>query len=174
MDSFLDELHLFPYNKQVADHNKRLQASKERLGLTVTVKTADIDRNGRKIEIAIWQGCRVMLTDDICVDRGLGKHSMGVVKEIIELGSSHVLLIQFENYTGLSINGLVPIEEVLSGGLPIMLAQGMTIHKAQGMHLGRVVVNYRNGRENWPGMTYVAMSRVSRIGHILITGMIPR
>lgn len=50
---------------------------------------------------------------------------------------------------------------------PITLAYALTIHKAQGLTLDKVIVEIGD-RELAPGLTYVALSRVRRAEDLLI------
>lgn len=52
---------------------------------------------------------------------------------------------------------------------PLMLAWAITIHKAQGKTLSKVVVDYEGGRAFAPGQTYVALSRTRSLSDIHLT-----
>jgi len=51
-------------------------------------------------------------------------------------------------------------------GSPFFLAWAITIHKAQGLTLKKTVQNIKHG-DHAPGMTYVGVSRVKQLQHIM-------
>lgn len=79
-------------------------------------------------------------------------------------------MVQFDKYTGTTINGSVPIVTTeakwTSNGqdckrvqFPLLLAFAVTIYKAQGLTLDSVVVDIGDTEKSL-GLTYVALSRV--------------
>jgi hypothetical protein len=52
--------------------------------------------------------------------------------------------------------------------LPLMLSFAMTIHKAQGLTLDKVVADCGNDCRFAPGMAYTAISRVRRLDDIVL------
>jgi ATP-dependent DNA helicase PIF1 len=54
---------------------------------------------------------------------------------------------------------------------PLRIAYAVTIHKSQGMTLDKAVVD-PGLRDICPGMLFVALSRVRRIGDLVLSGMI--
>ena len=53
--------------------------------------------------------------------------------------------------------------------IPLMAAWAMTVHKAQGMTLSRVIVDLRHSFE--PGQEYVALSRAETLGGLKVEGL---
>ena len=53
--------------------------------------------------------------------------------------------------------------------IPLMAAWAMTIHKAQGMNLSRVIVDLSHSFE--PGQDYVALSRAKTLGGLTVKGL---
>ena len=53
--------------------------------------------------------------------------------------------------------------------IPLVAGWAMTVHKAQGMTLGRVIVDLRNSFE--PGQEYVALSRAETLGGLKVEGL---
>lgn len=53
--------------------------------------------------------------------------------------------------------------------IPLMAAWAMTVHKAQGMTLSRVIVDLRHSFE--PGQDYVALSRAETLGGLKVEGL---
>lgn len=53
--------------------------------------------------------------------------------------------------------------------IPLMAAWAMTVHKAQGMTLSRLIVDLRHSFE--PGQLYVALSRAENLGGLKIEGL---
>lgn len=98
------------------------------------------------------------------------------------------LLVHFEEYEGpvlesndesVEIDGVnvVPIFQLTSEfksknkqcertQFPFFLAWAITIHKAQGLTLKETVQNIKHG-DHAPGMTYVGVSRVKQLQHIM-------
>ena len=119
-------------------------------------------------------GCRVMLRRNISTVFGLVNGSIRTVTDIVVQPNSDnmplFVMIEFDNYTGPTINASVPIVPVQTSWtsdnidctryqLPISVAYGVTIHKAQGIELDHVICSIGES-ERTLGLAYVAFSRV--------------
>ena len=145
-------------------------------------------------ELRLCKDGRVMLTYNLNVKDGLVNGSMGKVYTIIwEEGVTDpfetapaFVLVEFDNYRGhlgFDHHGkwLVPIHPrsqqiELQGDvgqrtqIPLTLAFAITIHKSQGLTLDKVVLNLTNRQDFVPGLSYVAISRVRSIKHLMFEG----
>ena len=84
------------------------------------------------------------------------------------------VLIDFENFSGPTNNGCVPIIPVVSGAttserhqLPLKLCWGLTIHKSQGLTLPNAIIDI-GVKESVTGLSYVAISRVGKLSDLII------
>ena len=136
-------------------------------------------------------GCRVMLSENIWVERGLVNGAMGALHDIVwhsstdasDMGPPFALLINFDMYTGpayATTNEGIPVVPVFMSRreftvgnshcirqhFPISVAYAITVHKAQGMTLDRCVLNITD-REFTTGLWYVAISRVKSLDGLL-------
>ncbi|XP_062510411.1 ATP-dependent DNA helicase PIF1-like [Corticium candelabrum] len=92
--------------------------------------------------------------------------------------------VKFDNYTGPTLpDGTVPITPLRRSWfstsqqcsrlqLPLKLAWAITIHKAQGMTINKVVIDVGK-REFASGLTFVASSRVRRLNDLLFVSPFP-
>jgi PIF1-like helicase/Helitron helicase-like domain at N-terminus len=108
-------------------------------------------------------GCRVMLLRNIDVAGGLVNGTIGTVYEVedklvgvvfqcgVEMKRVEVRRVTFRGVAG----GV----RIARRQFPLMLAWGLTVHKAQGLTLGKVIVDEIEGFRTY-GQFYVAMSRV--------------
>lgn len=141
-------------------------------------KTADNLENVLYLSI----GCRIMLRKNLNTAFGLVNGSMRTVTDIVVQPNGNqmpiFIMVNFDRYSGPTIDGSVPIVPILSSWisndidctriqLPIILAYGITIHKAQGLELDNVVCSIGE-RERILGLTYVAFSRVRTIEGLAI------
>lgn len=118
-------------------------------------------------------GARVMLRRNLWTSCGLVNGAIRTVTDIVvEPGEDFplVIMIKFDRYRGPTVNGSVPIAPTESSWVsnghnckrtqfPLLLAFAVTIHKAQGITLDKVVVNLGE-KETSLGLAYVALSRV--------------
>lgn len=145
------------------------------------VKSDDAGNLQAVIYLAI--GAKVMLTENLWVERGLVNGSMGILKDIVwregsnpRIDKHSMLLVYFPQYNGPGIarndETYVPIFEVkhdfvLPGGrrtcwrkqFPLTLAYSITVHKSQGLSLDKAVLNFED-KEFATGLQYVALSRI--------------
>ncbi|MGI9458976.1 MAG: hypothetical protein ACR2NF_03165, partial [Pirellulales bacterium] len=143
---------------------------------------------GLEPRILLGKAAKVMLTSNINIGVGLCNGTTGVVKEIIYRPSSSApalplcVLCEFPKYTGpCFVPGqpkLVPVVPVTrrietpgSRGtrtmLPLRLAWAITIHKAQGLTLDKVVLDI-GSKEFSIGLMFVGLSRVRKLKDILL------
>ena len=132
----------------------------------------------------------MMLTANLWVDMGLVNGSMGSVVAICYDNGGcppHLpiaVMVRFDAYRGPTLSdGTVPITPLrrtwsVSGvscsrlQLPLKLAWAVTIHKAQGLTLDKVVIDVGK-KEFSTGLTFVACSRVRRLQDLLFDPPFP-
>jgi ATP-dependent exoDNAse (exonuclease V) alpha subunit len=140
--------------------------------------------------ILVGRGQRVMLTVNIRTRVGLVNGATGTVVDVVYRPDTQspalpeFVIVAFDRYSGPVLSNdqqrlLVAIRPVTKRGnnrsgqsitrqqLPFQLAWAITIHKAQGATLGRVVVNM-GAREFSPDLTFVALSRVRSLQSIAV------
>ena len=188
---FTDALHLYPTVQAVAEHNiAKLQSTGEPIATIKAVHTgpnasrpsAD-DALGLEPVVCLARSAQVMLTSNLWVDAGLVNGAMGTVQSMwYQNGGPPSLpvavMVKFDKYSGPTFcHGTVPIVPVqrtwMQGGatcsrlqLPLKLAWAITIHKAQGLTLDKVVIDVGK-KEFSAGLTFVACSRVHRLSDLL-------
>ena len=87
------------------------------------------------------------------------------------------VLIEFENFSGPTINGCVPITPIVSNAttsenlerhqLPLKLCWGITIHKSDGLTLPNTIVDI-GAKESVAGLAYVVISTVGKLSDLII------
>ena len=190
-DDFSDALHLYPTREAAAAHNiSKLRSNGQPIATINAVhsgpnasKASSDDAAGLEPVISIARGARVMLTSNLWVDAGLVNGAMGTICEICyESGGPPNLpvavMVKFDKYWGPTLHdGTVPIVPLrrtwIQGGsacsrlqLPLRLAWAITIHKAQGLTLDKVVIDVGK-KEFSAGLTFVACSRVRRLSDLV-------
>ena len=195
---FTTALHLRPTVESVVEHNvSRLHASGQPIATIKAVhtgpnatKASSEDAGGLQPIICLAHGARVMLTANLWVDKGLVNGSMGTVVAICYSNGGappHLpiaVMVQFDAYHGPKLpDRTVPITPIrrtwsASGAscsrlqLPLKLAWAVTIHKAQGLTLDKVVIDV--GRKEFStGLTFVACSRVRHLEDLLFDPPFP-
>ena len=164
---FSNALHLHPTIEAVVEHNvSRLRASGHPVATIKAVhrgpnaaKASSEDAGGLDPIICLAHEARVMLTANLWVDKGLVNGSMGTVVAICYRNGESppnlpiAVTVKFDSYRGPTLtDGSVPIIPLRrtwssAGGvcsrlqLPLKLAWAVTIHKAQGLTLDKVVIN---------------------------------
>jgi ATP-dependent DNA helicase PIF1 len=156
---------------------------------------ADTDKGGNlHKEIPISVNARIMLRENLWVERSLFNGSMGTICDIIWAeGADYqrdpplALLVDFDDYKQNapslvtdpeSGRVLVPIFFVKRNWnkgtvhctrtqFPLTIAYAITIHKSQGLSVYRAVLNPGKKKDFAPGLTYVAISRVRSLPGIM-------
>ena len=195
---FTDALHLHPTIEAVVEHNiTRLRANGHPVAIIKAVhsgpnasKASSEDAGGLESIICLAHNARVMLTSNLWVDMGLVNGAMGTVMAVCyRSGESPpnlpiAVTVRFDSYRGPTLSdGTVPITPLCrtwsaSGGscsrlqLPLKLAWAVTIHKAQGLTLDKVVIDIGK-KEFSAGLTFVACSRVRRLKDLLFDPPFP-
>lgn len=195
---FHSALHLHPTTEAVVEHNiSKLHASGQPVATIKAVhtganasKASPDDAGGLHPIICMAQGARVMLTSNLWVEAGLVNGSMGTVAAICYRSGEAPpslpvsIMVHFDSYSGPAYpDGTVPITAVrrswsMSGvqcsrlQLPLKLAWAVTIHKAQGLTLDKVVIDVGK-KEFSSGLTFVACSRVRHLNDILFDPPFP-
>ena len=186
-DNFRDALHLYPTVQAVAEYNlAKLQSCGQPVAIIKAVhsgpsaeKASSDDASGLEPTISIAHGARVMLNSNLWVDAGLVNGAMGTVHAICYRSGGPpdlplAVMVRFDSYSGPALHdGSVPIIPLRrtwfhNGAtcsrlqLPLKLAWAVTIHKAQGLTLDKVVVDVGK-KEFSAGLTFVACSRVRHL-----------
>ena len=136
---------------------------------------------------------KVMLTKNVWQPMGLYNGSLGTIRALLftdvvqQPALLTCVLVEFDDYIGPSIipgRRIVPIvpETALfdprsgkSGSrtqLPLVLGWAITIHKSQGLTLGKVVMDVGD-RETMVGSTFVGCSRVRSPGNLAFLNSFP-
>lgn len=132
------------------------------------------DSTGFLAELVLWRGARVMVTSNISVTRGLVNGAIGRVREIYL--DAREIMVELESRPGIMERVTPETRESARSGyarnqFPLRLAYALTIHKAQGLTLPRVVFDLAG--IFCSGQAYVAMSRVKRLED-LFTASVPQ
>ncbi len=198
LSPFYTALHLHPTTEAVVEHNvSKLHASGQPVATIKAVHTganastaSPDDAGGLHPILCMAQGARVMLTSNLWVDAGLVNGAMGTVAAICYRSGQAPpslpvsVMVHFDSYPGPTYpDGTVPIIPVrrswsMSGvhcsrlQLPLKLAWAVTIHKAQGLTLDRVVIDVGK-KEFSSGLTFVACSRVRHLSDLLFDPPFP-
>lgn len=191
-------LHLRPTVAAVVQHNITcLHANRQPIATIKAVHTgpnasnaSPDDAAGLEPLICIAHGARVMLTSNLWVDAGLVNGAMGTVAAICYKPGQcppHLpvaVMVHFDSYSGHTLPDnpipICPIRRTWSASgaqcsclqLPLKLAWAVTIHKAQGMTLDKVVIDVGK-KEFSSGLTFVACSRVRQITGLLFDPPFP-
>ena len=155
-------------------------------------KPAD-DFGGLLPVLSIAVGARVMLTRNLCIEKGLMNGAFGTVKAIFYEDDTRppqlpvAVIVQFDNYIGSSIQpgkdqwvAITPqtgyynkqsTDAIYRQQIPLKLAWSITIHKSQGLTLDKVVVHFGEKTPFSKGLEFVACSRVKKISDLKVTGV---
>jgi hypothetical protein len=163
-------------------------------GGSLAEKASTEESGNLHIEMPVSINARIMLRENLWVDRRLFNGSMGTIRDIVwEEGANYetdpplALLTDFDDYKQdgpylvkdpKSGRSLVPIfrvkREWQRGSVrctrtqfPITIAYAITIHKSQGISVDRAVLNSGKKKDFAPGLTYVAISRVRSLRGIM-------
>lgn len=189
---FNDSIHLFPTVESVARHNTlKLQSSGEPVAILKAVHSgpnaanaSSDDAGGLHPILSIAHKARVMLTCNLWVEAGLVNGAMGTIQSICYTRGGPpelpvAVTVKFDKYSGSSLHdGSVPIvplrrtwshstEQCSRLQIPLKLAWAITVHKAQGLTLDKVVLDIGD-KEFSTGLTFVACSRVRKLSDLAI------
>lgn len=193
---FQTALRIYFTNAEVRERNYTQLAAENRpvknilalhKGRNAALASED-EADGLNIEFHICIGAQVMLTWNLWIESGLANGSIGLVTDIIwDTGLDpftampSVLLVRFDEYYGPEFSNcgpkIVPIYPVTRSfdfkgvacsrtQFPLRLAYAITVHKSQGLTLNKVVLNLKR-KDNTPGLSYVAISRVRALHGIM-------
>ena len=178
---FCNALHLYPTIEAVAEHNvTKLRASGQPIATVKAIhtgpnasKASPDDAAGLDPVVCIAHGARVMLTSNLWTGVGLVNRAMGTVIAICYKSGQAPpnlpvsIMVRFDPYLGPTLpDGTVPITPIRHTWsassyncsrlqLPLKLAWAVTIHKAQGLTLDKVVIDV--GKKEFAcGLTFVA------------------
>ena len=139
-----------------------------------------IDDEQLSLKVLLVVGQQVMLTANLWVQAGLVNGSLGKVIDIAYNSSEQpptlpsFFVVEFLHYKGplwdASNPTYVPISPITRGSyrkLPLRMAWGLTIHKAQGMTLQNVTIDI--GNTDRQGLTFNAISRVTSLASLRIS-----
>jgi len=194
---FDNAVRLFPTVQSVAEYNINKLHSINRPIATIKAihsgtnasKASSEDAGGLDPTVHLAHGACVMLTINLWVEVGLVNGALGsVVCVCNKEGGSPALplavMVKFDKYSSPTLfDGTLPITPVRhtwsSSGIQhsrlqilLKLAWAMTIHKAQGLTLDKIVVDIGK-KEFSSGLTYVACSRVRCIKDLLFIPRFP-
>ena len=190
-DDFKDALHLHPTVEAVAEHNlAKLQSNGQPITIIKAVhtgpnasKASSDNASGLEPVISLALGTRIMLNSNLWVEAGLVNGAMGTVKAICYQSEAPpnlpiAVMVKFDYYySGSTLHDnsvpIIPLRRTwLHSGtacsrlqLPFKLAWAVTIHKAQGLTLDKVVVDIGK-KEFSTGLMFVACSRVRHLSDL--------
>ncbi len=167
--SFNNAVRIMSTNKACADHNfdelKKLKkpiAQINAIHSPAAAKTASPDKARGLVPILhLAIGSRVMLTTNLCPEKGLANGAFGTVKAILYKPGTkpaqlpEAVIVQFDEFTGSSIikePRCVAITSITADWyygsesysrqqLPLKLAWAITIHKSQGQTISKCVID---------------------------------
>ena len=184
-------VHLFPTIEAVAEYS--LAKLRDIINRPIAVikavhsgpkahKASSVDAGGLDPIVYLATTARVMLIANLWVEAGLVNGALGTVVSICYQSGGPpdlplAVMVRFDNYPTLP-DQTVPITPLWrtwsSTGtqcsrlqLPLKLAWAITVHKAQGLTLHKVVIDV--GRKEFcSGLTFVACSRVQELNYLFI------
>ena len=190
-EEFGGALHLYPTVEAVVEHNlAKLHRNRKPIANIEAVhrgpnasKASPDDAAGLEPVVCLAHDARVMLTSNLWVEVGLVNSAVGTVVAICYKDGTTppslpvAVTVKFDLYSGPTLSdGSVPITPLsrtwstagvsCSRQLPLKLAWAVTIHKAQGLTLDKVVIDIGK-KEFSSGLTFVACSRVRHIQDLL-------
>jgi ATP-dependent exoDNAse (exonuclease V) alpha subunit len=159
-------------------------------GLGVGDRLPPDTNGGLQNSVTLAKGVRVILNTNLCTEAGLVNGLVGTVADIVYgIGRNPpqlpaAVMVNFDLYNGPTLQDsgntvpIVPVEREcpLEGykfgtklQIPLSLAFGLTVHKAQGATLDKVVVDLGE-REFASGLSFVACSRTRLLSDMAFTG----
>ena len=173
-----DAPRLFSKNHQVWEYNSlKLATVQAQQYLMTSDEWGKVPKSGAEGQSAgpllVKVGARVMLTSNLTEWKSVHNGSCGVVTGI-ELGMGGSIAVRFDNGKHLSITRITheykKNDEVVGTrtAYPLILAWAVSIHRAQGATLDRMVTDLSECFAK--GQAYVALSRVREIQHLALQG----
>jgi len=169
---------LFSKNCQVWEYNQLKLATIRALQyLFAAEESGNVPKSGTDGDLfglLVKVGARVMLTSNLTECKSVHNGSCGVVTSIELTGSSGSIAVRFDNGKHLSITQITreykKNDEVVGTRkmYPLILAWAVSIHRAQGATLDRMVTDLSQCFAK--GQAYVALSRVREIQHLQLQG----
>lgn len=173
-----DHVHLF-FSKSDADEYNAARLDKLRgVQHTFTATIADAvkrDFANVPLNLSVKFGARVMcIKNDTYTGEPVANGECGIVVDMVQgklitvnLDDNRVVRFTtkswYVDHLGKSIRAVTQV--------PLTLAWGMTINKAQGLTLHKVVAHLTN--DMFPGQAYVAISRVKSLNNLRLVGYRP-
>lgn len=197
--AFEEATHLFYTNHEADEMNEQcLERLRHPITLSKAAHTgrksatATINQAGGLLpNLRLCVGARVMLVDNLWPEAGLANGACGTVIQIVYEDNDAppriptAVIVQFDQYSGPSVladkERCVPIVamthtwytkqgEASRRQIPLRLCWAMTIHKSQGQTLDKAVIDLGPRKSN-AGVTFVGLSRVRALEHLLIKPM---
>ena len=184
--SFEQSTHLYATNSSIVPHNKHML---KHLNMPIAHCFAEqrnkhvcqsIDDEQFQLKVLLVIGQEVMLTTNLWVQARLVNDSLGKVIDIVYNSNEQppslpsFVVVEFLHYKGplwdASNPTYVPIPPITKGSrrkLPLSMAWGLTIHKAQGMTLQNVTIDI--GNIDRQGLTFTVISRVTSLSCLCIS-----
>jgi len=178
--------HLYATNNAVALHNKHML---KKLNMPIACcyaeqrchqgpSATEDEQLASKVLLCIGQ--QVILTSNLWVEAGLVNGALGKVISIfysVDCSPPDLplfVVVDFYHYNGPTWDASnpthVPTPPITRGSrrqLPLRMAWGLTIHKAQGMTLQKATIDI--GNRDRQGLTFTAISRVRSLNDLCIS-----
>ena len=189
------EVHAYNTNRLVSLQIPVMRVEADSIGKGAA-QVSEQDAGGLASTLFLARGARVMISRNICTEKGLVNGVMGTVHSIIWDDAVEdafnsipdIVMVKIDGYTGIAcvdVDGekLVPVSPAMSQfeidgknchrtQLPLRLAFAITIHKSQGLTLPRVVIALSSTKVKTV-LAYVALSRVRAATHFIIEEPFP-
>ena len=197
LSSFESAQHLFPTVEAVVEYNlDKLRSINKPIAIIKAVhsgpnahRASTDEAGGLDPVVHLANTARVMLIANLWVEAGLVNGALGTVASICYHNSTPpdlplAVMVRFDHYSGSTLaNGTIPITPLRRTWstvgtqcsrlqLPLKLAWAVTIHKAQGLTLDKVMIDIGK-KEFCAGLTFVACYRVRRLKDLLFTSAFP-
>ncbi|XP_059064464.1 uncharacterized protein LOC131856633 [Cryptomeria japonica] len=180
-EAFDNDVYLFSTNDNVHNHNrKKIYSLKQPIARSIGTKLGPVNATERSshdkldMEFLISKNARVMLTSNLWIEASLLNGALGYIKNIVYKPRSMppepptYVMVKFDNYSGFPFDDhnpqIVPISVRQRGStiqIPLRLAWALTIHKSQGLTLGKATTDI--GPTERKGMTFVVVSHVKSL-----------
>jgi len=181
-ERFRDALKIFPYKKQVECEN--IKCIRE-LNVPVTIVSSyqvpAIQPILMETRLIVGRGVRIFLSRNMDLKHKLYRGSAGTIEGwTFHNGRIEIIFVRFDNYTGDTISGCVPVGRVCEiiktdhnrknikfYYHPLELAHARTSHSTQGLNLSKVCV-YLGSTEHFISQAYVSLSRTTSLSNLCL------